>query len=186
VRNKKCDDMKKIICIGLMALIGLSSCAARGPKPPRLSANKSLSIDSVVYKNLGRTLYDLLSSPQKVSCYILTAKENITPDDVVIEVPFVRNSLIIEKMSNEDVAVLQYLLPLDRENYQNDTVIVRSPYLPIIEFSFTKKKAEAHLLVSLSDGTWTLVYDDKIQQHWNYADKRQIVRFCKQFIKKNK
>lgn len=166
-----------------MALIGLSSCAARGPKATRQSASKPSGIDSAVYGNLGKTLYDLLSSPQKVSCYLLMGKEHITPDDVVVEAPFVRDTLLVDKMSNEDVAVLQYLLPFDSENYKNDTIIVRSPYLPMIEFSFIKKKAEAHLLVSLSDGTWTLVYDDKIQQHWNYADKRQIARFCKRFFK---
>lgn len=170
---------QKLFILILMSLVGLSSCIAKEPK----ASKEVMIVDSVVYHNLGKSLYDILSTPQKVSCYFLKAKENITKEDFVIERPFVRDTILVEKLSKEDVAILQYLLPMDSENYQKDTVIVRSPYLPVIEFLFTKKKAEAHILVSLSDYSWTIVYDDKIQMNWNYADKKQIIRFCKQFLK---
>lgn len=160
--------------------MGLSSCIAKEPKVSK----EPVRVDSVVYQNLGKSLYDILSSPQKVSCYLLEAKEEIKKEDIVIEKPFVRDTLLVEKMSKNDVAILQYLLPMDRENYQNDTIKVRSPYIPYLEFLFTKKKSEAHVLVSLSDFTWTVIYDEKRQLHWNYADKKQIRRFCKQFLNK--
>lgn len=175
---------QKVFLICLVGLIGLSSCMAKEPKMSKADGGEAADVDSVVYKNLGKSLYELLSSPQRVSCYFLKAKENIKAEDIVIEKPFVRDTLLVGKISKEDIAILQYLLPMDRENYQNDSVIVKSPYLPVIEFLFTKKKAEAHVLVSLSDFTWTVVYDDKIQLHCNYADKKQIRRFCNKFLKR--
>lgn len=158
------------------------SCMAKEPNTVKTSVEALSASDSLVYQELGKTLYELLSSPSNISVYSVIGKENIEKSDFVLETPFVRKDILVKKMDKGDVAILQYLLPFDRENYKNDTVIVRSPYLPTIEFCFSKKKQEAHLLVSLSDGSWTIVYDDKIPQHWNYADKRQIVRFCKRFL----
>lgn len=175
---------QKLLFFSLVSLFGLSSCFAKEPKAGRATAKGTENVDSVVYASLGKSLFEILSSPQKVSCYLLKAKEEIKEEDVVIEKPFVRDTLLVEKMSKDDVAILQYLLPMDKENYQNDTIKVRSPYIPYLEFLFTKKKSEAHVLVSLSDFTWTVIYDEKRQLHWNYADKRQICRFCKQFLNK--
>lgn len=169
--------------LSFFAVLLPMGCTAKEPQPVSKTSEPVSATDSVVYHNLGKTLYELLSAPSKVTVYSVEGKEKIENGDVVVEAPFVRKNVLVEKLGKEDVAILQYLLPFDSENYKNDTVIVRSPYLPAIEFCFTKKKQEAHLLVSLSDGSWTLVYDDKIQQHWNYADKRQIVRFCKRFFK---
>jgi len=168
--------------LSFVAVLLPMGCSAKEPQPVSKPAETLSAADSAVYHNLGRTLYELLSAPSKVTVYSVVGKEKIEEGDIVLESPFVRKAVLAEKMSKEDVAILQYLLPFDSENYKNDTIIVRSPYLPAIEFCFSKKKQEAHLLVSVSDGSWTLVYDDKIQQHWNYADKRQIARFCKRFF----
>lgn len=178
-----CSLGLRLSVLSFFAVLLPMGCSAKEPQPVSKSVRTVPAADSAVYHCLGKTLYELLSSPQKVSVYTVVGKETIAESDVVLEPPFVRKALVTEKMSKEDVAILQYLLPFDAENYKNDTILVRSPYLPTIEFCFTKKKQEAHLLVSLSDGTWTLVYDDKIQQHWNYADKRQVSRFCKRFFK---
>lgn len=174
--------MKKLLIIGIFAFAGLLSCTANEPSIPREKSSRAVAQDSVVYANLGESLYNVISSPSRVSMYYLKAKETINPDDIVIESPFVKDHVVVEKMSKTDIAILQYLLPFDGENYHNDQARVRSPYLPLIDFVFVKKKVEVHMLISLSDYSWTVVYDGKVQFNWNYSDKKQIARFCKQFI----
>ena len=67
-----------------------------------------------------------------------------------------------------------------------DSVVVRSPYMPQLEFEFSKKKQVAHVLLSTSDFSWTVVYDGKKQFNYNYKDNGTIERFCEMIMKKQK
>lgn len=176
--------MKKLFLIMMMTLTvtGMTSCSAKPAKGGQ--ADPMFMPDSAVYKSLGKSLSEILFSPTKVRVYSLKGVENVGKNDVEIEDHFVRDTLVAT-LDAKQIALLQYLLLANEENYKNDSVRVRSPYLPQLEFEFVKKKDQtAHVVVSLSDRTWTVVYDDKVQFNWNYANKELVARFCDYFIKK--
>lgn len=178
--------MKKIFLILVMSLtvIGMMSCSAKAVKDNW--AESMFAPDTMVYKSLGKTLSEILFSPAKVNVYSLKSVETIGKDDVVIEDHFVRDTLITS-MNVKQIAVLQYLLLGNKDNYQNDSIQIRAPYLPQLEFEFIKKKGlTAHVVVSVNDRTWTVLYDDKVQFNWNYAHKKLIARFCDYFIERGK
>lgn len=172
--------MKNKYClILLMALfIGMTSCNAK-----KNMKEDFVKPDSTVYKLLGKRLTEILFSPSKVYCYTLMGKDTIARNDVVIEGSFVRDSFI-EKLDDGQISILQYLLLSNEENYRNDSLVIRSPYIPILEFEFIKKKDSAHVIISLQDRTWSVVYDDKTQFNWNFANKKLIQRYCSYYLNK--
>lgn len=138
--------------------------------------------DSAVYYSLGKTMSNVLFNPSKVTCYTVIGKSTVGKEDYELEPHYVRDSLIA-KLNASQIMLLQFNLLSDKANYQKDTVQVRSPYVPCVEFCFEKKKQQpVHVLVSLSNFSWTIVYDDKRQGNWNYADKRLMERFCRMMI----
>ena len=176
--------MKKLFLIFMMTLTvtGMTSCNAKSAKGNQ--PDPMFSPDSVVQKNLGKTLSEILFSPTKVKVYSLKGVENVGKNDVEIEDHFVRDTLIAT-LDAKQIAVLQFLLLASKENYKNDSVQIRAPYLPQLEFEFTKKKGQtAHVVISVNDRTWTVVYDDKVQFNWNYSNKPLTTRFCNYFIEK--
>ena len=119
--------------------------------------------DSAVYYTLGKTMSDILFNPNKVTCYSLKGKSVAAKEDYVVEPHYVRESFIA-KLNVSQISMLQFNLLSDEENYKQDSLKVRSPYVPIVEFCFEKKKHQpVHIIVSLSDFSWTIIYDDKRQ-----------------------
>lgn len=142
--------------------------------------------DSVAYNILGRRLTDILMNSKSVKIYSLAFKEVINPDDYEIEPHFVREKFL-GFLTKDQKNILRYMLISNGANYHMDTtMIVMSPYYPIIEFEFKKKKETAHVIISLSSYTWAVKYDDKIQFKYNYASGTFIKRFCDYFLLKNK
>lgn len=166
---------------GILVFLMIACCAFT-PKSKKINSRKAVD-QSAIRTELGNTLADLLLDPSTVTCYSVKGKEKVTPDDYEIEPHFVRDSLC-GVLSDEAVAVLTFILTSDEGNYAKDSILIKSPYMPEIEFSFTRKKQEAHVLVSLTNFTWTVVYDGKKQFNYNYCDKRNIARFCEMILKK--
>lgn len=138
--------------------------------------------DSAVYYSLGKTMSDVLFSPSKVTCYTIKGKSIVGKEDYELESHYVRDSLIT-KLNASQIMLLQFNLLSDAENYKEDSLKVRSPYVPCVEFYFEKKKLQpVHVVVSLSDFSWTIIFDDKKQFNWNYADKRLMERYCKMIL----
>lgn len=187
--NKKIKRiMKRVLFITcIMAFLSLYACASGGKKPSEKPiCAEWLLPDSSAYSKLGKRLSTVLFSPQKVNCYYLVGKEKISKDDVEIEAHFVRDSFI-SKLGKGEIAVLQYSLLKPSKSYEkNDSVIVMSPYMPILEFEFIKKNEIAHVVVSLSDMTWTIIFDDKKQFNFPYANGELISQFCNYYISKYK
>lgn len=173
--------MKKLFFILMMTLtvVGMTSCCAKTPKGSKPTS--MFGPDSAVCKSLGKSLTDILFSPNKVKVYSLKGVESIGKKDIEIEEHIVRDTLIAT-LDAKQIALLQYLLLANEENYKNDSVQIRSPYIPLLEFEFMKKKSRAHVLISLQDRTWTVVYDGKVQCNWNYANKELVKRFSNYFI----
>ena len=133
--------------------------------------------DSNTYTILGKTMTDILFSPSKVTCYAVKGKAQVDKTDFELEPHYVRDSLIA-KLTPSQVALFQFLVLSDKSNYTQDSIKVRSPYVPHLELCFEKKKQQVHVLISQSDFSWTICYDDKKQGNWNYAEKRLVGRFC--------
>lgn len=161
----------------LCSIPSLVSCQSLHEK----MAIYSIQPDSAVYCNLGKTVSDVLFSPKKVTCYTIKGKATVEKGDCELEPHYVRDSLVA-KLNDEEIGILQFTLLADEENYGQDSVKVRSPYVPCIELCFEKKKQVAHVIVSLSNFSWTIMYDDKKLGNWNYSNKRLMERYCKMLL----
>lgn len=173
--------MRKIhFILVLFSVLAISCFAAKGQKAKKEPKPVTYAIqpDSSVYSTLGKTMTDILFSPNKVTCYAIKGKAQVDKEDYELEPHYVRDSLIA-KLSLNQIAMLQFLVLSDKNNYMQDSVKVRSPYVPSLEFCFEKKKQQVHVLISQSDFSWTIFYDDKKQGNWNYAEKRLVGRYSK-------
>lgn len=167
--------VRLLLIMVLVCSTSMSSCSAANEKTTKYA----IQPDSSVYYTLGKSMSDILFSPTKVLCYTIQGKATISKEDYELEPHYVRDSLIAKLNANQ-IYLLQFNLLADEKNYKEDSMKVRSPYVPCLEFCFEKKKMEpVHVIISLSDFSWTIVYDDKRQFNWNYEDKRLIERFCK-------
>lgn len=186
---------KERIFLGLTILMLWSNClAACTPQKGNTKANTEKAVcndwihpDPTAYQILGRRLTDVLINAKSVNVYSLIPKETVNSDDYEVEPHFVREAML-GSLTKEQATVLRYMLVSNGANYHNDsTLIVMSPYYPVIEFEFVKKKETAHVIISLSNYTWTVKFDDKIQFKYNYASGTFIKRFCDYFLNdKNK
>lgn len=175
--------MKRINVALLLCVLCTISCCASGSGSPKENNKLKYDIqpDSAVYATLGKTMSDILFSPSKVFCYTILGKSNVDDRDFEIEPHYVRDSLVA-KLNSDQISIFQFELLADEQNYLQDSIKVRSPYHPCIEFCFEKKKQQVHILISLSNFSWTLFYDDKRQGNWNYADKRFMERYCRMLL----
>lgn len=173
--------MRKIHFILIVfSALAISCFAAKEQKTKKESKAVTYAVqpDSSVYSTLGKTMIDILFSPNKVTCYAIKGKAQVDDEDYELEPHYVRDSLIT-RLSTSQINMLQFFILSDKNNYMQDSVKVRSPYVPSLEFCFEKKKQQVHVLVSRSDFSWTIFYDDKKQGNWNYHEKRIVGRYCK-------
>lgn len=170
---------KNYLFFVLFSVLTISCFAAKEQKMKKESKPVVYAIqpDSNTYTILGKTMTDILFSPSKVTCYAVKGKAQVDKTDFELEPHYVRDSLIA-KLTPSQVALFQFLVLSDKSNYSQDSIKVRSPYVPHLELCFEKKKQQVHVLISQSDFSWTICYDDKKQGNWNYAEKRLVRRFC--------
>ena len=169
----------------LLMIFAVSVCAwnPRKERKEKPLCPEWMMPDSTVYARLGKRLAGVLFAPQNVRCYRLVGKEKVMEGDVEIESNFVRDTLL-SILRPDEVAVLQYALIRPQDSYATDSVRVMSPYLPVLEFEFCKNKETAHVIISLSDMTWTVMYDDKRQFNYNYANEHLLSQFCRFYLGK--
>ncbi|MBQ7279223.1 MAG: hypothetical protein IJR13_00670 [Bacteroidales bacterium] len=175
---------RKVLLLSLLMLaniVCMASCNVFGRRTPQ----KNIQQDSAVYAILGRTMSDILFNPSSVVCYSLKGVENVEQDMVQVEPHWVRDS-VLGILSPQLYGVLQFALISNIENYKDDSIKVKSPYCPVIEFEFRQKKKNVHILISMSDFSWTIMYDDKRQIHYNYQDRQLINRLCEFFLTNTK
>ena len=170
---------KNYLFFVLFSVLTISCFAAKEQKMKKESkpAVYAIQPDSNTYTILGKTMTDILFSPSKVTCYAVKGKAQVDKTDFELEPHYVRDSLIA-KLTPSQVALFQFWVLSDKSSYSQDSIKVRSPYVPHLELCFEKKKQQVHVLISQSDFSWTICYDDKKQGNWNYAEKRLVRRFC--------
>ena len=162
----------------LCSITSFASCIGTSEK----TAKYDIQPDSAVYATLGKTMSEVLFNPTKVTCYTIKGKATVAKNDYELEPHYVRDSLVAKLNANQ-ISILQFILLADIENYKEDSLKVRSPYVPYVEFCFEKKKQQpVHVIISLSDFSWTVVFDDKRQFNWNYENKRLMECYCKMIL----
>lgn len=180
-----------ILIVNMLWMNGFAACSPASKKDTKAKENVAvcndwIHPDKVAYKELGRKLTDILINAKTINVYSLVPKEKINSDDFEVDAHFVRDSLLC-KLTKEQATVLAYNLISNGANYHNDsTLIVLSPYYPIIEFEYVKKKEIAHVIISLSNYSWSIKYDDKVLFRYNYAGGTFIKRFCEYFLNEKK
>lgn len=175
--------MKKNIVFILLALsgMGLFACHAKGVQE---TASPFIP-DSTVYKILGKSLSEILFNPSRVRCYAVKNVAQPRKEELAFDQNFVCDTLI-SKLTKEETAILHFLLLSSPDNYHESAAKVRSPYFPNLAFEFKKNRRVAYVLVSLSDFSWSIYYDDKIQFNYNYTNADVIARFCNYYIQLKK
>lgn len=181
--------MRKVLTAVIFAFLPMfafASCATETSKKNTKAENAKetwLKPDSVTYSHLGKNLTNILFSPSKVECYRLEYNDSITSNDIEVERNIARGERIAT-LDKSQIAFLQFALIKPSESYQLDSYAVRAPYNPQIEFVFKKKKEEAQVIISPNNLSWTVVYDDKRQFNYNFANKEALIRFFMYFINK--
>lgn len=174
----------KILITSLLFLaVCFAACSGSSKKDGKPLCDEWKQPDSIAYNQLGKSLATVLFQPKDVKCYHLVGKETIGEDEMQIEPGFVRDTMLA-KLDKEEYSLLQFSLLSVGKNYERDSVVVMSPYVPCLEFEFSRKKETAHVIISLSDFSWTVVYDDKRQFNFNYIDTPTMEQFCKYYLSK--
>lgn len=174
--------MRKVLVSLLLLLFPSVFCMASGGKYDNIKPVRDFSPDSTVCAMLGQKMADVLFCPNRVNCYTLKSKKIVELGECEVEPHWVRDSLL-GRLSPQMVGILQFALIANIENYQEDSIRVKAPYVPLLEFEFQKKKDIVHVLISTADHTWTIIYNGERQMNFNYHDCELIERFCNLFIK---
>ena len=166
-------------------LILYPSCIGKGKEPKKSMITSKIWAnpnDSIIY-HLGDTLTDLLFNPQKVVCYSVEPQDSVSTDQLE---PYFKRGESIRKLSKEEIAIMQFSLFSDPDNYVNDTLVVMSPYIPRLDFEFTGRKGKkANIIISLSDFSWSVLFDGKKQFRFNNHSK-DMMRLCNLDIQEEK
>lgn len=172
-----------ILMMAAVSFTSLAACTVPNDTVPSKKKEAWLRPDSLAYNQLGRNLSTILFSSTKVECFSLDYKEKLEESDVEVEQCFVRGESL-GFLNAEQLAVLRYILIAPKESYQKDSIRVRAPYAPAMEFVFhhKKMKQDAQIVLSPNDFTWTLFYDDKRQFHFNFTNKEAVVRFYQSLL----
>lgn len=165
----------------LLFVIGISACT----EYKHVSYNKESSwplADSLITFQLGNTLANLLFTADSITCYHLIHHDSINQLDFQPEIGYVRDSLIARLLPDQK-AILRYVLLSNPANYQEDTMMVQSPYLPIIEFHYKNSEShEASVIISTVNMTWTVLFDGKQQLRHSYVNDSSTQRFFEYFV----
>lgn len=177
--------MKNFLILFSCLILCTLSCSAVAFSNKTKITGDSIKVDSLAQTQLGISVTETLMNPGKVSCYILKGKSETDENDFVVEPHYVRDSLV-GTLTPEMYSILQFALIADQNNYKTDSVLVKSPYVPQLEFEFARKRITVHVVVSLSDYSWSIIFDGKKQFNWNYANKELIHRYCTMLINNKK
>lgn len=184
---------KRLVIVGVILLSFCWICCQAADKKKTkvetlVSANSWCAPDDSIVSKLGIRLTDVLFSPDKVRCYRVTPVDSVGKDDVVLEPNYIRDTLITT-LNKEQISIIKFCLISNKWNYcdnplHKDEVAneVMSPYMPFIEFEFTRKKEVAHVLISFSNFSWAIKYDGKTQLRRHYNSLSEIERFCNYLI----
>lgn len=171
------------LCTIFSLLVFMTACANTKTVVVETSNETTWMLnDSVLAKQIGDSLKQVLFTPDSVKCYHISYKDKIKEKDIEVVKDYVRDSLI-SILNLSQISVIQYVLISNHANYFNDTIIVQSPYFPTLEFEFTKKDYNSiSIVISTLDRSWKMMSQNKEIHAHNIAEVNQIERFCNYFM----
>lgn len=170
-----CFLLSIILSLGIVSCANTKNCA-------KDEIAFWLTPDSTICNKLNDGLKEILFMPDSVACYILIHKDSIPTNELSSVKGYARDSLMAE-FGIKETTVLQYILLSNPLSYSTDSLQIEAPYLPILEFVFSRKDSSpASVVISTSNQTWTVLHDGEKQFCYNYADSRVVERFCKYYI----
>jgi len=173
---------KFLLISTLIMSLSFTACALPPFGKKKVACEEWMQLDSLIKQELSNSLTETLFSPKKVRCYHLLHKQEIKKGDVQPIKGYVRDTLLCN-LQTDQIAVFQYLLLSNAQSYSEEIISIEAPYIPILEFEFIgNKKKLASVIISLSDRSWCIIYDGKLQFKYNYADAKLFERFCKYFV----
>lgn len=144
-------------------------------KPTADSAEWMLS-DSVVVNRLGREIFDIIFFPDSVNGYGVAYNDTLAGTNYQIFDRYIRITAPM-RLDAVQTGVVQFLLPANADNYCDDTLKVQSPYIPVMEFAFSKKgSSPASIIISPSNFSWQIVQNGKVISSYTYNDAESINR----------
>ena len=161
---------KILVVIMIFSIVLLNSCSSKAEKLTVISP------DSLITKIVGDTVADVLFSPKSVTLYLSKNRKKQNDKEVETAPGFVRDTLVA-KLNPSDIAVMQFVLLSDTINYKKDKEQIKSPYVPLYEFVFVKKKETVQVLISFSDNYWEIKRGNKTVCKYNFANRELLSRF---------
>lgn len=119
------------------------------------------TIDPYITGPHAKMVKDILSNPEQVICYRLAETDDIdikTGDTEKLDIYWIRTN-ISKKLNEEEREILFSNLLHNEVNYQKEMALMSSPYVPVVDFQLIHKGKSIDVLVSLSDKSWTIIYD---------------------------
>ena len=175
--NLFCSFLSMIILSSSVISCANTKSCTNNPIDPWLAPDSTIC-NKLTEKGLIETLF----MPNDVKCYILIHKDSIPEDELSLVKGYARDSLMAE-FGIRETTVLQYILLSNPFSYSTDSLKIEAPYLPTLEFVFSRKDSlSASVVISTSNQSWTIFYNGEKQFNYNYADRRIVERFCKYYI----
>lgn len=179
--------IKLVFCPFFLLCITLICGCVNAKNATKTPNNKIDSIwmftDSTVMKQLGDSLIQVFSKPDSVRCYNVSYREQIKEKDVIVHEHFVRDSLITV-LNDAQIYIMQFILVSESSNYANDSLIVKSPYMPTVEFEFYKKDfSPISVVFSPLNQTWQIICESKELFSYNFVYTDLINRYISIFNK---
>lgn len=134
------------------------------------------STDSLITQFIGDTVSNILFNPTKVTLYFTKNRKKKNEEEIEIADGFIRDTLV-KKLKPEELSILQFILLSDTLNYHKNSVQIKSPYMPLYEFVFTKKKKSVQVLISFSDNYWEIKRNNITVCKYNFVCREQLQRF---------
>lgn len=153
-----------LLVIALIAT-SLTACAKKNKhtdasQPTKQLCAEWLMPDSAARANLGDRLTSILMNANKVNVYSVKASDSITDDDIIVEQPYIRGTLL-GKLNKGQIAILQFIFLANGHNYSYSDTRPMTPHYPQIEYEFIYKKEKAQVWMSPNDMTWGIRYDGR-------------------------
>lgn len=140
---------------------------------PILTERNFIVPDSTVSAFLGDTICGILFCPKEVVCHLIKTDGDLKPigkDDAPEKVK-------LGELGLSQISVLQFLLHNER-NYNFDSIVPKSPFIPYLTFDFIKNKKEMlTLYVSFNCEQFAVKCNEQFIV-FKYKCKKEIVEYC--------
>lgn len=130
-----------------------------------------ISLDSTVNIILGDSISLFLFSPDSVTVSKLVEKIESTRFS---KSKSFKKSSIPKTIKGIDLQILQQKFLSNKQNYQKDSIVVMSPFIPAMEIDFFKNQDAVNMIISFSDHSWVINKNGQTIINFNYVTEEPL------------